>query len=513
MAAFTRAVLALGALAQSVAAFNCSMPPVYVDIHKRIVHGTDIFQYGSFMGVGSPGQNQSLFPSLRNNETSVASVVFCDNSNLTDCRINTHGNYDSEASSTFENATDYVSLDHDEDGEGNHIREEFHLYTHFFEPDPASATVLEDFPVRVMTAGSRNPGVYGMGSSSTLMSHLVTQNRIASHTWSLYVGAGFDRAGGMINGSNTFGGVDVGRFEGTVYNYTMDLNHADPFPVRVKDVRLDMPSSDGARNVSLLDASRFPNLDDDAAFEGGSRTSFEARLSTDVFPFVFPDEVTRNFMQLTGAEASEAEDGSLRIPDPFNGTLAIELDDGFTVTLTAAQLRNVSDLAPIRAPRSADASSSSSSNSSSASGDAYAEPFYLGLAYLAHVYLMADYDAYAFHLAAAIVENRFVTPRTWCGKTTPVAYSVPAPGSFVANGMIGAVIGGVVGGLGLVALVITLFVVFKRRQYRKRERMVEEARAARTGAKMAQFVVDESEQGSPGPAKAPKASSGWLWRR
>src|SRR5579862_6082029 len=66
-------------------AFNCSIPPIYVDIHLRAVHGMTAFQYGSFVGAGTPAMNQSLWVSLRANETTVTSEEFCGESNLTDC--------------------------------------------------------------------------------------------------------------------------------------------------------------------------------------------------------------------------------------------------------------------------------------------------------------------------------------------------------------------------------------------------------------------------------------------
>ena len=87
--------------AQSTFAFNCSQPPIYVDIHKRAVRGTDVFQYGAFIGVGNPAQNQSLWPSLRQNQTAVASINYCDKSNLTDCAQSTRGNFDPSLSTTY----------------------------------------------------------------------------------------------------------------------------------------------------------------------------------------------------------------------------------------------------------------------------------------------------------------------------------------------------------------------------------------------------------------------------
>lgn len=84
----------------TVLAFDCSVPPIYVDIHKRAVRGTDVFQYGSFVGVGTPSQNQSLWPSLSHNETTVAFASYCGRSDLPNCRQNTRGEFDTVESST-----------------------------------------------------------------------------------------------------------------------------------------------------------------------------------------------------------------------------------------------------------------------------------------------------------------------------------------------------------------------------------------------------------------------------
>ena len=89
-------------LAQSSVAFNCSIPAIYVDIHKRVTHNTDNFQYGSFIGVGTPAQNHSLWPSLSRNQTSFGAGTFCDgNSTLEDCRRSTGGFFNSRDSTTY----------------------------------------------------------------------------------------------------------------------------------------------------------------------------------------------------------------------------------------------------------------------------------------------------------------------------------------------------------------------------------------------------------------------------
>jgi hypothetical protein len=101
MSSFLLHILLLTGLVPASLAFNCSVPPIYVDIHNRVVHGTNIFQWGSFMGVGSPDQNQSLVPSLRQNETSVAWIDYCSDSDLPNCLESTGGNFDPTQSTRF----------------------------------------------------------------------------------------------------------------------------------------------------------------------------------------------------------------------------------------------------------------------------------------------------------------------------------------------------------------------------------------------------------------------------
>ena len=81
-------------------AANCSTPPIYVDIHQRTVHGTAELEYGSYVGVGTPAQNQSLWPSLRQNETSFAHEDFCAHSNFLNCSMRTGGFVDPSQSAT-----------------------------------------------------------------------------------------------------------------------------------------------------------------------------------------------------------------------------------------------------------------------------------------------------------------------------------------------------------------------------------------------------------------------------
>ena len=87
------ALLALFSLAQVASSFNCSIAPIYVDIHNRSVHGSDFKQYGLFVGLGTPSQNFSLWPSLVHNETAFASDDFCTPRSPAACVDNTHGEF------------------------------------------------------------------------------------------------------------------------------------------------------------------------------------------------------------------------------------------------------------------------------------------------------------------------------------------------------------------------------------------------------------------------------------
>jgi hypothetical protein len=104
IAAISAAVL----FAQSTVAFNCSIKPIYVDIHKRAVHDSHVFQYGSFIGVGTgetasatSAQNHSLWPSLMQNHMSFGTLDYCKNSNLMKCEESTGGFFTSNQSTRY----------------------------------------------------------------------------------------------------------------------------------------------------------------------------------------------------------------------------------------------------------------------------------------------------------------------------------------------------------------------------------------------------------------------------
>jgi hypothetical protein len=79
---------------------NCSaLIPIYVDFHARAVDGGVTEQYGLFSGIGFPtSQNLSQWPSLSNNETTVASLDYCSDSPFADCLDHAHGYYSPDLS-------------------------------------------------------------------------------------------------------------------------------------------------------------------------------------------------------------------------------------------------------------------------------------------------------------------------------------------------------------------------------------------------------------------------------
>ena len=318
---------------------------------------------------------------------------------------------------SFVESENFKSLDQaSTDFRGFYGQETLRLYTHFFETDGASQTLVENSTIEVAEEGSITPSRVGMGSSSTLLRDLAARDMIAGKTYSLYIGQGFDRAGGSVNGSNVFGGYDSGRFTGVPHKYPMNIANVNPMNVRIKDIVIT-DSKDNA-NVSLFDNTVFTDMK-------SRPEDFEAQITTEQFPISLPYQITQNLIARLGAEKDNRwGDNSLKLKNAFNGTLSIVLEDGFTVTLPPEVLMNASNITPIqdRDEKSTD-------------------PFYLGTAFLGQVYLMADYETNNFFLAPAVQKNNMVMPVPFCPKSTPEAYERPNQSQWQRQGLIGAVVG------------------------------------------------------------------------
>jgi len=386
----------------------------------------------------------------------------------------------------FSNLPNFQTQDKFSDGSfsGYFGKENLRLYTHYFETEGASQTLIQNSTIEVATQGSIVPARVGLGMSSTVLNDLAAQELIVGKTYSLYIGHGFKRAGGAVNGSNVFGGYDSGRFTGPVHKYPMNPANVNPMSVRIKDIFI-IEANDNS-NVSLFDNAAFPEMKSRAA-------GFEAQITTEQFPFSLPYQITRNFMARTGAEKDKDNtwgDNSLRMKNAFNGTLSIVMEDGFTVTIPPEVLMNKTNITPIQ-ERNEDSKA----------------PFHLGTAFLAQVYLMADFEMKNFFLAEAVQKNNAVMPVSFCPKTTPQAYKRPAQSEWQRQGLIGAVVGGVVGGMGCLAALYCLLMVF----YRKRdEHKLRKELKKNEKTKMAQFDIEEAPTFDPPPSKAPKMH---FWRK
>lgn len=459
---------------------------IYVDIHKRAVHDSPEFQYGSFIGLGTPAQNNSLWPSLSQNHTSFAAQDYCKNSTLRDCERSTGGFFGYQDSTSFQERDVFKSLDRPGNVPllGFFGQEVIRLYTHYFEKDGASQTLVENSTIMVAEEGSIVPGRVGMGTSSTLLRDLAAKELIAAKTYSLYIGQGFDRAGGSVNGSNVFGGYDAGRFHGVPHKYPMNIANLNPMSVRIKDILLS--DTRGRENVSLFDNTRFPEM-------GLRAETFEAQITTEQFPLSLPYQITKNFIDRFDATPDNFwGDNSLKLKSPFNGTLSIVLEDGFTVTLPPEVLTNASNITPIQ---------SRDENSTA--------PFSLGTAFLGQVYLMADYETNNFFLAPAVQKNNYVMPQAFCPQSIPVAYVSPKQSRWQRQGLIGAVIGAVIGGMAVLAALYCLWVLWLRKQDEKKLR--EELKRIQLH-KMEQLHIEDGLS-LESPPRTMNAAKAIFWRK
>jgi hypothetical protein len=290
-----------------------------------------------------------------------------------------------------------------------------------------------------------------------------------------------------VNGSNTFGGYDSGRFTGAAHKYEMDISKVNPMSVRIKDIIIT--NSKDNSNVSLFDNTVFTDMKSRAS-------GFDAQITTEQFPISLPYQITKNFIARTSAEKDNTwGDNSLRVKNSFNGTLSIVLEDGFTVTFPPEVLMNASQITPVQ-DRSDDKDDK--------------KPFLLGAAFLGQVYLMADFETNNFFLADAVQKNNMVMPVSFCPKSTPVAYQRPNQSQWQRQGLIGAVIGGVIGGMGTLAALYCLYVVLMRK---KDERRLKRDLKKNQTSKMEQFDVEEAPSFDPPPSKGGKAAKAMFWKK
>lgn len=442
-------LLLLALAGTALAASNCSITPIYVDFHDRCVDDCFTIQYGLFIGIGSPFQNESLWPSLSRNETTFSGGDFCADGSSAQCVNQSHGLYSPGVSNSFQDLQNYVALDNvDALTQGLTTVEAIgtdtlNIFTHYFDPSPPNVTNLPDMPIHVLAnySSPNSPwfgpsGILGLGSDSTILTLLHAADLISSRSFGLYVGTAYPRAGGAINGSLTLGGYDSGRFTGEAVEYELSPPAAfarDPTPYRVEVASVSLTNADNETTVL-------------------SEGAFDAYLTISQYEITLPPEITSTFASLTSAAPASDDLASsispnvpppLVIPSDFSGALTITLSSGLEITLetSTGELRNISNLSPI-------------SSQPDTTNETPRIPL-LGTAALAHLYLTTTYSSSndptpaKFYLNPASPHGPYVVTQPLCPNQTPESYTSPRISSFERNGTIGAILGGAIGGIGL----------------------------------------------------------------
>jgi hypothetical protein len=453
-------------VATALAASNCSIKPIYVDFHDRCVDDCFTIQYGLFIGVGDPFQNESLWPSISRNEITFSGVDFCADGSSEQCVNQTHGLYSPGTSLAFQERQNYVALDNNDaltqglatiDAVGT---ETMNIFTHYFDPSPPNVTRLTEVPIHVLSnySSPNSPwfgpsGLLGLGQDSTVLTRLHDSDLISSRSFGLFVGTAYPRAGGAINGSLTLGGYDSGRFTDDAVEYELAApaaNSNDPTPYRVQVASVSL--TNGNNETTVL-----------------SQGQFDAYLTTSQYEVTLPSDITSTFASLTSAAPAGDELASLispnlpaplTIPSDFSGALTITLTSGLNIIFdtTSGSLRNTSNLSPI---------------SSSPSADTPVIPL-LGTSALAHLYLTTNYDSTPpkFYLNPSAPHGPYVITQPLCANDVPEAYTSPRISSFQRNGTIGAILGGVIGGIGLTfAVWWAIRKYFQHREHKRWESM------------------------------------------
>lgn len=346
-----------------------------------------------------------------------------------------------------------------------------HIFTHYFDPSPPNVTDIDDFPLSQLTNFSSDAspwfgpsGHLGLGPNTPVLERLASLGEITTRSFGLYVGTAYPRAGGAINGSLTLGGYDSGRLSGSAHNFTLATDYdvsrnETPFRVTIESLAL-LDTKNGNTSIPL------------------TNTSFDAYLTTDQFSMTFPAATTNAFVASTAAEQlpNDFSEPSFYLAPSTNYTLQITLSTGLTITIPPDELRNASNASPISAPLSP------------------SSPALLGTAFLSHLYLTANYDATpspSFHLNNALPHGPYVMTRPLCAASVPVMAEPVHISSFRAQGLIGAVLGGVIGGIGAA---FALWWCWARVALRRRERAEQRRRDG--------VAEDEEMKGALGIARA-----------
>jgi hypothetical protein len=390
----------------SLAFSDCTIPPIYLDIHARDVEGTNnALSYGAYINVGSPIQQLSLWPSLDINETTLADTKFCSSQSCS--ASSAHGLFDPTKSTSFknnppQNLDNTSTLTNSVSTLSESGTDILHLWSELVPNTNASATNLTSFPLQLLTnyTSPSDPffgpaGLIGLGPSSSLLTTLFKAGKIPSLSYGLFLGSAYPRnnasSGTPLNGSLTLGGYDAARFTGPVHSFPISSNNPGAsLQVPVTSITLTSPSNS---TNTTTPQNLLP-------------TPFTAHLSTSQYELTFPSSLSPLLATIQNPSS--------------NLTLTLTLGPNLTITFSPSLLSTQ----PIKY---------------SPTG-----PYILGTSLLSSLYLTVHHDATTpvFFLAPAVSPApSYIAPTTLCGDKTPTPQGTANLSVFVKNGLVGLVVG------------------------------------------------------------------------
>ncbi len=430
-----------------VAAFNCNTPPLALPLKNNTLADGTAVNFGVHVQLG--GQPQGFRITFTRSNSRIRNRKDCNlqgnDTNVSSCWGASGGVYNVDE--TFQQASD---------GTWN---------VTVLDPPPQGATMLQGYDVAVFAGGVRIPGFpfevwskrdvlnkssLGLGPNSSVLRGFAAADTVPSTAMGLFYGSRSQNHG--VNGELIIGGYDSARLKGPFTNFTIGANHLNfpcPLQVQLRDVRLN--NVNGSHSLFADSGATVPACID--PLQNG---------------FTFTKSMLDIFTSLTkfpDGSASSSSYGSNNIiypsaNEPLIGNLTLTLSNGYQTVIPHHEL--------ISQERGSDAegkygvvnSSMISPAINNGSVDFGDQVPVLGGVFLSINYLLVDYEQSRFSLAPAVTGPMDPQSRkiiTVCSKhTTPAS-----PGKQRTN--IGAIAGGVVAGVGLLAL-CTAILFWRRRR-------------------------------------------------
>ena len=485
-----------------VFAVNCNGPPISLPwINNTLQDGVAV-ERGIYVGMGA-NQILGLRATTTFNNSRVRNARDCQQlgnaSAQSGCQGSSGSSFDISQSKTWvaapPGAWNVTTIDTHQSDET--VIDGYDTAT--FVTSTNSPVTVPNFPLEVWSdLNSDNMSGLALGPDSSFLDKLVSSGTAPSRVFGLFFGSRSELQ--AADGNLTIGGYDSARFKGPWTNFstgTQEISTPCPLQVRIKDVRLnnsngsfslfsDMDSTIAACVDPLQNAFTFTQ----AMYDQFSNLTRHPGNTTS------PNEPP--FTQQTYPAANE----------PLIGNLTIVLDNGYTTVIPHYELvsqergsDNEGKYAVVNASRIMVALDTTPDLGQDVIP-------VLGGVYLSQNYLLVDYGRQMFSMAPAVigpVPDRAHQLETVCDAAVAPAPSTPASHS---KAPVGAIVGGVIGGLAALAGVVLLSLLLSRRRSRQPKQpksfslLGKPKDAALDGPSETQELPDKL-----GPAEAPNGSS------